>query len=488
MRALCSVALFGLLASVGCAQVPGPSVKPAARAAPTPAPNVIVILVDDLGWPDVSAYGPSAVATPNIDRIAKTGAAFTNGYVAASVCAVSRAGLLTGRTPQSFGFTYNLDDKRNLADGLPLSEQTMADRLKGLGYHTAAIGKWHQGFSPAYYPTRRGFDEFYGFIAGESVYIDPKTPGFVTTMTGTNKDDLPISERKGNGAIVEGADARPVDNFDKYLTTELTNRAIDYVDRQSRAREPFFLYLAYNAPHWPLQAPKANYDRLADIKDPVRRTYLAMISALDDDVGRLLDAVERDGVRENTLVVFLSDNGCPAQLRFCDVSQALGAGKFTYLEGGSRVPFLMSWPSRLSAGRVIDAPVSAMDVLPTVLKAAAPGRPLPSGLDGRDLLETAADRSTAAQERMMFFGQAPVFAVRQGRWKVWKSLDHHQVKLFDLQADPFERTDVSAAHPEILHRLETALDAWRAKLPAPLWPLKSTAMVRIGDRQTESVN
>jgi arylsulfatase A-like enzyme len=148
----------------------------------------------------------------------------------------------------------------------------------------------------------------------------------------------------------------------------------------------------------------------------------------------------------------------------------------------------MSWPARLPAGRVVDAPVSALDVLPTVLKAAAPARPLPSGLDGRDLVETAADRSAAAQERMMFFGQAPVFAVRQGRWKVWKSLDRQQVKLFDLQADPFERTDVSAAHPDILQRLEAALDGWRAKLPAPLWPLKSTATVRIGDRETESVN
>lgn len=474
-------ALFGSIVALSLA-----SAAPAAEAvAPRPAPpNVIVILADDLGWPDVSTYGLNRAATPNIDRLATTGVAFTNGYVAASVCAVSRAGLLTGRQPQSFGFDYNLDDSTNMGDGLPTSVRTIADRMKALGYRTSAIGKWHLGEQDAFYPTNRGFDRFWGFLSGETVYVDPTTPGIVTTKT---RIDRPIDKRKPTGRIVEGPDRRPIDDFDKYLTNEITDRAIEDIDAGRDAKTPFFLYLAYNAPHWPLQAPQAEYDRFPDIKDPIRRTYVAMIASLDDNVGRVLDELERTGQRDNTLIVFLSDNGCPIQFGFCQCGHPLAAGKFTYLEGGVRTPFLMSWPAGLQPHAPVTTAVSSLDIAPTVLRAAAPDRPLPSELDGEDLVDMVRHPHPEAEARTLYWGQAPVFAVVEGRWKLWKSLDRGQLSLFDLSADPAEAHDVAEAHPQVRKALEAKLDAWRARQPPPAWPLHNTGSVEICGRETERV-
>lgn len=452
------------------------------RAGP---PNVVVILVDDLAWPDVSTYGRSAVPTPNIDRIAGAGVAFSDGYVVASVCAVSRAGLLTGRMPQRFGFTYNIsdsgDDGANI--GLPLSERTIADRLKPLGYATAAFGKWHQGSDPQFYPTRRGFDEFFGFLAGETVYVDPKTPGIVTTPT--KADKYPLTVRGGKARIVSGADARPVENFSKYLTSEITDQTIAFIDRQAAKRSPFFAYVAYNAPHWPLQVPQVWYDRFPGIKDPVRRTYVAMIAAMDAGVGKILDALDAASVRQNTMVVFLSDNGCPAQFGFCDPVHPWGAGKFTYLEGGIRVPFLLSWPAGLDRRGIVSTPVTALDILPTVLHAAAPDRALPVDLDGQDLIATV--RHPPAVPRTLLWGQEPVYAARRGAYKLWHSADRKQTYLYNLDNDPGETADLSADEAKRRNTLEKSLTKWRGGLPAPLWPRRVVRSVVINGHETESV-
>ncbi|MDQ4421537.1 sulfatase-like hydrolase/transferase [Sphingobium sp. DEHP117] len=455
-------------------------------AQPTGAqPNVIVILVDDLGWPDVSTYGRAEVPTPNIDRLARTGVAFSSGYVTASVCAVSRAGLLTGRRPAEIGFTYNITDRGN-ADagaGLPVGQATMADRLRAVGYRTAAFGKWHQGAERQFYPTNRGFDEFFGFLSGETIYVDPKTPGIVTTPT--KSDRYPIDKREGNAQIVEGPEAKAVDNFDKYLTTEITDRAVDYIGRNHKTGRPFFAYLAYNAPHWPLQVPQRYYDRFNNIKDPVRRTYIAMISALDDGVGRIIDTLDATGQRDNTLIVFLSDNGCPEQFGFCATDHPWSAGKFTYLEGGTRVPFVVSWPKGIKARGVIDTPVTSLDILPTALRAAAPGRPLPKDLDGDDLVALLKDGGRTT--RTLLWGQEPVFAVRQGRYKLWRSNDWNQTYLYDLTTDPGERKDLSAAKPKVRATLEKHMNEWRGTLPPPLWPLHQTRKVMINGRETQWV-
>jgi len=443
------------------------SPHPAAAASQTQRPNVLLIMVDDLGWPDVSTYGNHDVATPNIDRIAKQGVAFSNGHVAASVSAVSRAALLTGRYPQRFGFIYNMTDGGNKNDGIPTSEPLLAERLKQLGYNTQAIGKWHAGRLPQFYPTNRGFDNFYGFLSGETIYVDPATPGIVTTLT--QHEHFPLDQRPAGLEVVSGPDAQLVDNFKRYLTDDFTDRAVDYIDRQSEQTSPFFMYLAYNAPHWPLQVPQHYYDRFSDIKDPVRRTYVAMINALDDNIGRVLQKLDATGQRDNTLIVLLSDNGCPGHFGVCNCSDPLGAGKFTYLEGGTRVPFVMSWGDKLPPQGVVDTLVSSLDIVPTILQAAAPSQPLPEKLDGYDLLQTLKAGKRASDT--LFFGQAPVYAVRQGDWKLYVSEDEKRQELYNLSADRAELNDVAAAQPQRLKEMSDQLDSWKQTQAKPLWPI-----------------
>lgn len=483
-----SALTFGLGAptTTGITATPQPT-----PATPTPAkdvaaaapPNVVIILVDDLDWADVSTYGRRDAPTPNIDRIAQSGVAFSDAYVAASVCAVSRAALLTGRMPQRFGFTYNINDEGDKGAGLPVDQKTLADRLRPLGYRAAAFGKWHLGSDPQFYPTRRGFDEFFGFLAGETNYVDPATPGIVTTPT--KEDKYEIGPRTGNHAMVEGPDARPADDFSRYLTNQITDRAVDFITRATADKNsPFFAYVAYNAPHWPLQVPQSYYDRFAHIKDPVRRTYVAMIAAMDDGVGQILDTLEKRGVRDNTMVLFLSDNGCPHRFGFCNPDHPFGAGKFTYLEGGVRVPFVFSWPAGLRTRGISASPVSSLDIAATVLRAADPSHALPRELEGHDLVTTA---RKPQPDRLLVWGQEPVYAARQGDKKVWLSRDWNQSHLYDLKADPAEEQDLSARDPKNDKRLKSAIERYRTSLPAPLWKLHSTRKVTVNGRETEMV-
>lgn len=484
MRKLVKTLLAGAALAVTASSAPARGPVPA----PSTRPNVVVILVDDLGWPDVSAYGRHDVETPNIDRIAHSGVAFSSGYVTASVCAVSRAGLLSGRMPMRFGYTYNINDDGNGGDdgaGLPESQKTIAERLKPLGYRTAAIGKWHVGSEDRFYPTNRGFDEFFGFLAGETIYVDPKTPGMVTTPTAQDAKKPPFDHRMKNGTILEGPDRHVVNNFNRYLTNEITDHAVDFIDRSARGKQPFFAYVAYNAPHWPLQVPQVWYDKFPQIKDPIRRTYVAMIAAMDAGVGQILDTLERDHLRDNTMVVFLADNGCPVQFGFCNQAHPWGAGKFTYLEGGVRVPFLLSYPGHLRPMGVVDTPVSSLDIAPTILRSAAPRMAMPGELEGRNLLDEA--RHPSATPRLLVWGQAPVFAARQGDMKLWRSDDWHQTHLYDLAKDPWEKTDLSSANPAARAKLDADIEAFAKSLPRPLWKLHFTRKVMIGGRETEWV-
>lgn len=488
-RALVCAMLAGtcFLGLTGCAPNTSPpnalTGAPAKRPVAAMRPNVVVILADDLDWADVSTYGRADVPTPNIDRIAKTGVAFSSGYVAASVCAVSRAGLLTGRMPQRFGFTYNINDEGDAGAGLPTSEKTLAERLRPLGYRTAAFGKWHQGAEAEFYPTNRGFDEFFGFLAGETNYVDPQTPGMVTTPT--KADKYIILPRTGNHAMVEGPDKRPADDFSRYLTNQITDRAVDFINRSAaQGDRPFFTYIAYNAPHWPLQVPKSYYDRFAGVKDPVRRTYIAMIAAMDEGIGQILDTLESRRLRDNTIVVFLSDNGCPVQFGFCNPDHPWGAGKFTYLEGGVRVPFMISWPRAINAQAISDSPVSSLDIAATVLRAADPAHELPTELDGRDLLRTIRHPDP---NRLLVWGQEPVYAARQGDRKLWVSHDWKRSYLYNITADPAESEDLTNREPAAAERLAADIEHFRTSLPAPRWKLHTTRKVRINGHETEMV-
>lgn len=407
----------------------------AAKSAPSQGrPNVVLIVSDDHGYADVSCHQhPKEISTPNIDRIARRGVRFAQGYVSAYVCAPTRAALLTGRYQQRFGF-YTASDSRV---GLPLSELTMADILRKHGYATGAFGKWHLGLGGPYHPLKRGFDEFYGFLGhGAHDYFDLKR----------QPEDFRSIWR--NDKVIDDAG---------YLTDNLGREAVDFIRKHQR--RPFFLYLAFNAVHAPLQAPEETL-RKFDTGRRNRDIYLAMLYHEDQAVGRVLDELEKTGLAENTIVVFLSDNG--GARNNASNNSPLRDYKHSVYEGGIRVPFFMSWPARLPAGRVYQDPVICMDILPTV--AAAVGAQLPSDrtYDGKNLLPYLLGELPGPVHEWLFWDGGE--GKRAARNRQWKLVDNNgKIELFDLEADPGESKDLSVAHPEIVQRMRAALDEWCKK-------------------------
>lgn len=409
------------------------------------APNVVVILADDLGYADVGFQGLRDFATPNIDALAAAGIRFTNGYVSHPYCSPSRAGLLTGRYQHRFGHVHN--PKFRAGEGLPLSESLLPEVLADQGYVSALVGKWHLGDGPEYHPLQRGFDEFFGFLGGGHDY-------FESTDRDAREYLIPL-EASGEELPVVG-----------YLTDQLTDAAVDFVRRN--ASRPFFLYLAYNAPHAPLQAPPEHLDRVDSITDTRRRTYAAMVTALDDGVGRLVTALGELDLTDDTVVFFLSDNGGPTPANASD-NTPLRATKGTVYEGGVRVPFVVSWPGRLAEGEAYDPPVSALDIFPTSV-AVAGGDP-PEGLDGVDLLPflTGAE-SGAPHERLFWYTDAAdQHAVRQAGYKLVRVLDR-EAELYAIDSDISEESDISRDESTSADELMQAVETWRSTHSAPAWP------------------
>jgi len=457
----------GLSLAIGCGD--------AAKTAAPQARNVIVILADDLGVADVSAYVSDRIPTPNIDRIAQGGVRFDAGYASAAMCSPSRAGLLTGRYQNRFGFEYNAgSDERVEAEGLGLDvgERTMADLLRAAGLYTGIIGKWHQGSRPEFAPIARGFEEFFGFYAGSTNFIEPDLPGVI------NGESI---EPRANASfwkqILREPGRQVVNNADKYLTEELTRETLEFLDRN--ADRPFFLYLAHAAPHTPLQTTQKYYDRFPDIADERQRIYAAMVSALDDGVGAVLDRLDALGLADDTLIVFLSDNGCAAYTNLCDCS--LRGGKLTLLEGGTRIPFLMRWPRGLPAGQVYGHPVTALDVLPTVLRAVGASAPEEPRRDGVDLAPFVHGTTQGVPHETLYWRSEPLLAVRQGPWKLWESRDGAFSYLFDLSSDPGEQNDLAASQPDRVRRLREDFDAWSSDLVAPAWDPRNIVVNACGE-------
>ena len=451
----------------GCATGPAAVDRP---------PNLVIILADDLGYGDVGCFGCDRIETPNIDALARAGVRFTDAYVAAAVCSPSRAALMTGRYPQRFGYHFN----NNSRTGLPLNEQTLATRLNQVGYATGAIGKWQLGWSPEQQPQQRGFDEFFGMQSG-SIYIEPGTPG----VESWSPLPVPAKRRK---PIYRGTE---IVDEPEYLTDALTREAVDFI-RRHRA-QPFFLYLAHYAPHVPLQATSEYLERYAHIEDPATRIFAAMVSAVDDSVGAVMDTLGELGVADDTLVVFLSDNGCALYLGGACSNKPLTGGKRYQLEGGVRVPFIMAWPARLPAGNTYSEPVSSLDLMPTLLAAGGIDQ-TPSGLDGVDLMPYLSGDETGPPHESLFWRAGPNRAIRQGRWKLWQvnrtteealaSIDgpgrllrdweapggspHGQLTLlYDLSSDIGEQRNLAAKHPDLVNRLVGQLDDWNAGMIDP---------------------
>lgn len=426
--------LAGAAASAAGVRLAGSALGQTTEAAGRRRPNVLLIVSDDQGYADASCYDhPPEVSTPNIDRIAQGGVRLTDGYASAWVCAPTRAGLLTGRYQQRYGF-YTAGNSRI---GMPLTEITVADVLKKAGYATGAFGKWHLGIEPDYHPLRRGFDEFYGFLGhGGHDYFDLKVTDAYTSIY---RNDKPIEETG-------------------YLTDNLTREAVSFIERHHQ--RPFFLYLPYSAVHWPLQAPEEDVRRF-DTGDPERDIYLAMLARMDDGIGKVLDALERAGVDDNTLVFFLSDNG-GARKNHAD-NGVLRDYKQSAYEGGIRVPFIVRWPGKLPAGTVCSEPIICLDVMPTVL--AAVGLELPGDrvYDGRDMLPVLRGEAEQPLHEALFWdGDSDQWAVRSGKWKLVSR--RGSLELYDLEADIGETDDLTDDNPQVVDRLRRAYVAWRDQM------------------------
>lgn len=426
--------LAGAAASAAGVRLAGSALGQTTEAAGRRRPNVLLIVSDDQGYADASCYDhPPEVSTPNIDRIAQGGVRLTDGYASAWVCAPTRAGLLTGRYQQRYGF-YTAGNSRI---GMPLTEITVADVLKKAGYATGAFGKWHLGIEPDYHPLRRGFDEFYGFLGhGGHDYFDLRVTDAYTSIY---RNDKPIEETG-------------------YLTDNLTREAVSFIERHHQ--RPFFLYLPYSAVHWPLQAPEEDVRRF-DTGDPERDIYLAMLARMDDGIGKVLDALERAGVDDNTLVFFLSDNG-GARKNHAD-NGVLRDYKQSAYEGGIRVPFIVRWPGKLPAGTVCSEPIICLDVMPTVL--AAVGLELPGDrvYDGRDMLPVLRGEAEQPLHEALFWdGDSDQWAVRSGKWKLVSR--RGSLELYDLEADIGETDDLTDDNPQVVDRLRRAYVAWRDQM------------------------
>jgi arylsulfatase A-like enzyme len=410
-------------------------------------PNIVIILTDDMGYADVSFQGATDIPTPHLDRLARTGVRFTSGYVSHPFCSPSRAGLLTGRYQHRFGHEYNPRyEPSDEVAGLPTGETTVADVLKAAGYATGLVGKWHMGGAPKFHPLRRGFTQFFGFVGGGHDYFRADPEGSRRELY------IPI-ERDGKPG-----------KEPEYLTDAFSREAEAFI-RRHRA-DPFFLYLAYNAPHEPQQAPEKYLDRFAGIEDKKRRYAAAMMAAVDAGVGRILSTLEELALDRQTLVIFLSDNGGSIGVNGSR-NDPLRGGKSTIYEGGIRVPFVMRWTGHIPAGKECREPVISLDIFATA--AALGGARAPANLDGVNVLPWARGKAKGSPHRRLFwrmFGAA--WAVREGRYKLLKTGDRAP-ELYDLENDIGEANDLAASRPEIVARLLAAHEEWNSQMIAPIF-------------------
>ena len=420
-------------------------------------PNIIIIISDDQGYADVGFHGSKEIFTPNIDRIAKNGVVFSQGYVSYAVCSPSRAGLITGRYQNRFGYTRNilLAPKDSLM-GLPISEQTLPEVLNNVDYKTKAIGKWHLGAHESLVPEKRGFDEFFGFLIGGHRYF----PNDLTL------NDLTEASRQMDGYITRIYDNGRRINTKKYLTEELSDNAVKFIE--DNAKDPFFLYLSYNAPHTPLQATERDLERNGHIDVEKRRTYAAMVSSMDDGVGLILDKLEEKNISENTIVVFFSDNGGVEWYNFSDNGPLRGI-KGDFFEGGIRVPFTMQWPKKIKPGINYNKPIIALDVFATVVSAASAEKFIKNNIDGVNLIPYINGDVNGSPHDYLFWKNPDkdIDVIRDNRYKYIRVKDDEYI--FDLDNDLSEENNIINSSRHIYQELKLKFKEWEKDMIDPVF-------------------
>lgn len=436
-------------------------------------PNILLIVGDDMGYADLGVHGCKDIPTPHLDALAAAGVRCTNGYDSAPYCSPTRAGMLTGRYQTRFGHEMNpggnAKKKKNVksvvagskerdealetnSDGLPLTETTIANRFKDAGYATGLVGKWHLGSAPQFQPPQRGFEEFFGFLGGSHGYFPSARP----LMLRGNK---PFEEKE-------------------YLTDAFGREACEFINRH--AKEPFFLYLAFNAVHTPMDATDDRLAKFKYIKDENRRTYAAMMSGMDDNIGKVLAKVHDLGLDDDTLVFFISDNGGPTMKGTtinASRNDPLRGSKRTTLEGGIRVPFFVRWPGHVPVGKVYEQPVIQLDLLPSALAAAGVKASDSARLDGVDLLPYFNGKVKEQPHDTLYWRFGPQMAIRRGDWKLVRydvAVDGEEggvtdAKLYNLKDDIGEKNDLIESNPAKAKELQAAWDKWNEQNVPPLW-------------------
>lgn len=463
----------------------GPS-EPAERAG---RPNLLLIVADDLGWNDITFYGGGAAAgtvpTPNIDSIAAAGVHFSNGYAGNGTCAPSRAALLTGRFSTRVGFEFTpappefarlvagehfiAENARNYPElndlGLPGDEVTLPELLKARGYHSVALGKWHLGGSEGTRPNDQGFDEFLGFLPGGALFLPKNDPGVVNSRQSFDPIDKYLWANLFY-AVRYNQEHRFAP--DSHMTDYLSRQAVQVI-RANRNR-PFFLYLAYNAPHTPLQAEKADYDALAHIENHTERTYAAMLRGLDRGIGQVLQALKDEGLARNTLVVFTSDNGAAGYLGLPDLNKPWRGWKITFFEGGIHVPYFMRWPDRITPGSHYSGAAAHIDIFSTLAAAAGAELPADRIVDGVNLLPFALGETRKRLARPLYWRSGGYKTLLQSGWKLHLQEQTGKTWLFNLAEDRTEQRNLSESHPVQLAGMRRLLEVMDNQMAEPLWP------------------
>ena len=478
-------------------------------------PNIILIVADDLGYNDISTFGGGIVQTPNIDRLAKEGAVFNQSYSGASTCAPSRAMMMTGRYPTRTGFEFTptpagmgkavsligggmdnnlppsfydeaMEANQPLYElkGLPPEEITIAETLKNSGYYTAHIGKWHLGNDNGMAPHEQGFDDSLLMTSGlylpeddlnvvnAKIPFDPIYKFLWKAMTYSNSfNSGDVNRFKPKG----------------YLTDYWTDESINVI--KANKNRPFFLYLAHWGPHTPLQATREDYEAVGDIRPHRKRVYAAMVRAIDRSVGRVLDTLDQEGLADNTLVMFTSDNGGAGYIGIPEVNQPFRGWKITMFEGGLRVPMMIKWPSKITAGTVVDTPVAHIDVMPT-LAAAAASQSKATEIDGVNILPLATSQGDQNWDRETLFWQNGHYqVVRHGDWKLQvndRPTDGLQHWLFDLAKDPTEQNNLAAVRQDKVNELKGLLVDHQANAVGALYPATTQMPVMVDKTLAES--